>query len=94
MGPVHPVSHYHITEHARNEMVRRQISESEVASVLSSPEQVEMVNEGRAVYQSRFQIGDPPKTYLFRVVVDIDSIPPVVVTVYRTSKVSKYWRTE
>ncbi|MFQ3681139.1 DUF4258 domain-containing protein [Roseiflexus sp.] len=92
MRPVHPVSHYHITEHARNEMVRRQISESEVASVLSAPEQVEMVNEGRAVYQSRFQIGDPPKT--FRVFVDVDRTPPVVVTVYRTSKVSKYWRTE
>lgn len=53
-----------------------------------------MVREGRAVYQSRFQIGDPPKTYLVRVFVDVDVIPPVVVTVYRTSKVAKYWRTE
>ncbi|MDW8215470.1 MAG: DUF4258 domain-containing protein [Roseiflexaceae bacterium] len=94
MKPAQPISHYHVTEHARNEMVRRQISESEVARVLSTPEQVEMVREGRAVYQSRFQIGDPPKTYLVRVFVDVDVIPPVVVTVYRTSKVAKYWRTE
>ncbi len=93
MTPAQPVSHYHITEHARSEMVRRQISESEVASVLSAPEQFEMVRQGRAVYQSRFQIGDPPKTYLVRVFVDVDSVPPVVVTVYRTSKVAKYWRT-
>ncbi len=47
----------------------------------------------RFAYQSRFQIGDPPKTCLVRVFVDVDSVPPVVVTVYRTSKVAKYWRT-
>lgn len=75
-------------------MSRRQISESEITSVLAAPEQVEIVREGRAVYQSRFQIGDPPKLYLVRVFVDVDVIPPVVVTVYRTSKVAKYWGKE
>ncbi|ABU56404.1 MULTISPECIES: DUF4258 domain-containing protein [Roseiflexus] len=94
MTNAQPIAHYRISEHARNEMSRRQISESEITSVLAAPEQVEIVREGRAVYQSRFQIGDPPKLYLVRVFVDVDVIPPVVVTVYRTSKVAKYWGKE
>jgi hypothetical protein len=47
---------------------------------------------GRKVYQSLLELGDPPKTYLLRVFVDIDREPADVVTVYRTSKVDKYWR--
>jgi hypothetical protein len=52
------------------------------------------VREGREVFQSRSESGDPPKTYLLRVFVDIDRDPPVVVTVYRTSNVAKYWRVD
>ena len=74
-------------------MVRRQISESDVARVLSGPEQIEPAREGREVYQLRLEIGEPPKTYLLRVFVDINRQPPEVVTVYRTSKIGKYWRT-
>jgi len=32
--------------------------------------------------------------YLVRVVVAMGKDPPVVVTVYRTSKVEKYWRSQ
>jgi hypothetical protein len=37
-------------------------------------------------------MGEPSKTYLVRVFVDIDRSPPEVATAYRTSKVEKYWR--
>ena len=86
------ITTYRLTDHARMEMVRRQISECEIIKVLAAPEQVEWVREGRAVYQSRVELGEPPKTYLLRVFVDVDREPPEVVTVYRTSKVWKYWR--
>ena len=92
----HPrsITTYRLTEHARLEMTRRQISEAEVDSVLAAPGQTECVREGRAVYQSRVEWGEPSKTYLLRVVVDIDRQPSEVVTVYRSSKVQKYWRGE
>jgi hypothetical protein len=32
------------------------------------------------------------RVYLLRVVVDVDRRPAEVVTAYRTSRVSKYWR--
>ena len=89
-----PVTTYRLTDHAQLQMARRQISAAEVARVLAAPEQTEYVREGRAVYQSRIELGEPPKTYLLRVVVDIDRQPPEVVTVYRSSKVQKYWRSE
>ena len=38
-------------------------------------------------------MGEPEKEYLVRVFVDIDRDPAEVVTVYRTSKIDKYWET-
>nr|MBC7245068.1 DUF4258 domain-containing protein [Chloroflexota bacterium] len=75
-------------------MARRQIKEEDVARVLAAPEQTETIREGREVFQSRLQLGEPPRLYLLRVFVDIDRTPPEVVTVYRTSKIAKYWRTK
>jgi Domain of unknown function (DUF4258) len=89
-----PITTYRLTDHAQLEMARRQISEAEVGRVLATPEQTECVREGRAVYQSRIEVGEPSETYLLRVVVDIDRQVPEVVTVYRSSKVQKYWRSD
>jgi Domain of unknown function (DUF4258) len=92
----HPrsITTYRLTDHARLEMRRRQISDAEAERVLATPEQTECVREGRAVYQARIELGEPAKTYLLRVVVDVDRQPAEVVTVYRSSKVQKYWRGE
>ena len=43
--------------------------------------------------ESRVEMGDPARTYLIRVFVDVDREPAEVVTAYRTSKVRKYWET-
>lgn len=83
---------YLLTAHAKEEMARRQISVDDVAKVLAAPEQVETVRQGRSVYQSRIESGKPPKSYLLRVFIDTDRQPAEVVTVYRTSKITKYWR--
>lgn len=88
------ITQFHLADHAKDQMSRRQISEEDVARVLVAPEQGEFVRKGREVYQSRVESGEPPKTYLLRVFVDIDREPPEVVTVYRTSKIAKYWRTD
>jgi len=86
------VTQYRLTEHARAEMARRQISESDIARVLSAPEQAEDVRQGRMVYQSRIASGEASQVYLLWVFVDVDREPAEVVTVYRTSKIGKYWR--
>ena len=87
-----PIATYRITDHAQREMVRRQIKAADVRRVLAVPEQTEIIRPGRAVYQARVAWGEPPTTYLLRVFVDVDRQPVEVVTVYRTSKIAKYWR--
>jgi hypothetical protein len=79
-----------MTRHAQQEMVRRQISESIVEQVLHSPGQILVERGDRKVYQSQVEIAG--KTYLVRVIVEDWMQPAVVVTVYRTSNIAKYWR--
>jgi hypothetical protein len=86
------MAHYVIGDHARFEMKRRGIAEEEVEAVIASPEQVLGIRPGRVVMQSRVTVKSSSTPYLMRVFVDIDRDTPEVVTVYRTSKVLKYWR--
>ena len=57
-----------------------------VLKCLKDGAQTEKVRKGRVVSQKI--IGK----YLYRVFVDIDIEPAVIVTVYKTSKIEKYWR--
>ena len=92
MPSLEPIFEFVFTDHALTEMARRGISQEHVRNGLASPEQMEWIREGRAVYQSKYDTREPPKTYLLRIFIDIDREPPHVVTVYRTSKIEKYWR--
>ena len=92
MKNLEPIHDFIFTDHALKEMARREITREDVKTVLRRPAQTEMVRDGRAVYQSKISMGEPPKIYLLRVFVDNDPAPPYVVTVYRTSKIEKYWR--
>jgi hypothetical protein len=87
-----PITRYVIKNHARFEMQRRGITEEQVHGVLSTPQQAEEVRPGRWVFQSRIIVTPPGREYLLRVFVDIDREPAEVVTMYRTSKIAKYWR--
>lgn len=84
------VANYLITPHAHAEITRRGIDVPTLQQVLSMPEQRESVRPGRDVLQSRIAFGD--KEYLVRVFVDVDRMPAEVVTIYRTSNFTKYWR--
>jgi len=83
---------YVLTEHAELEMSRRQIEPEWVAMTMAAPEQIVEGFNGRKVFQSRIESSG--KTHLVRLVVEEWHLPPVVVTIYRTSKIEKYWRME
>ena len=92
MSETFPINKYKLTVHALFEMTRRGLNEKDVAQVILKPEQSELLRPGRVVFQSRIKWVDLQKMYLLRVIVDIDREPAEIVTVYRTSKVEKYWR--
>lgn len=81
---------FEITKHAREEMNRRGISEIVVESVLKNPEQIVNGYGNKKAYQSRVDSGTG-KSYLVRVIVDDSTQPARIVTVYKTSKIEKYW---
>ncbi len=91
-GRGEPIVDFMLTPHAAFEMHRRGLSESVVRSILVAPEQRLEVRPGRIVLQSRIPMGSMNRAYLVRVFVDVDRHPAEIVTVYRTSKVEKYWR--
>jgi len=78
-----------ITDHAALQMRRRGIDLADVRAILHDPEQVLEVRPGRAVPQSRVMVDN--RNPLVRVFVDVDESPGRIVTVYRTSKIDKYW---
>jgi hypothetical protein len=83
---------FRITGHAEREIVRRGIPREFLEQNLAQPQQIVEAYAGRKTYQSRFDFGGG-RTYLLRAIVSEEEGSLVVVTAYRTSKISKYWRT-
>jgi len=78
-----------ISGHARFEMQRRGITNTEIEGVVRNPGQVLPAKKGRQVFQSK--VGAAGQL-LLRVVVKEEPAAYAVVTVYLTNKVAKYWR--
>ncbi|MFB2881688.1 DUF4258 domain-containing protein [Floridanema aerugineum] len=83
---------YILSNHAQIEIKRRNIPLAFVESVLNNPQQIISEREGRKAYQSQIDFGNG-KIFLLRVIVIDDVEPAVVITVYRTSNINKYWQT-
>lgn len=82
---------FRYSRHAEEEMVRRGIPRKLADEVLRHAEQTIPERDGRVAYQSRVPFDDG-QSFLLRVIVDVNTDPSIVVTVYRTSKIDKYWR--
>ena len=79
-----------LSTHVKEEMTRRGIPLSIVESVLAAPAQKVPEHGDVICYQSKVEINQKP--YLVRVMLNEKKTPPKVVTVYRTSKIKKYWK--
>jgi Domain of unknown function (DUF4258) len=83
---------FRLSDHAEKELRNRRIPKDLAESVLNHPEQKVPESIDIMCYQPLVDFaGD--KKYLLRVMVNETADPAVVVTVYRTSKIEKYWRT-
>jgi hypothetical protein len=77
--------------HAREEAARRNIPLEVLHQVMETPDQVVAVHSQRQAYQSKVVMD--AKLYVVRVIVEMTD-PPTVITIYRTSKIEKYWSVE
>lgn len=71
--------------------MRRIPREVVVDRVLRQPQQIVPERPPKKAYQPQVDFGDG-RIMLVRVIVDDTIEPAVAVTVYRTNKISKYWR--
>jgi len=72
-------------------MQHRRIPQIWLDALLSKPEQRIAASAGVDMLQSRFA-AKSRKMFILRAVVEVAKAPPLVVTVYRTTKIAKYWR--
>ena len=77
-----------ISKHAIEQMEARSISEAIFLSIVADPESI-IAQDDLKVYQKILLIEG--KSYLFRIFVNDLINPSVVITVYKTSKISKYY---
>ena len=86
--------YFKFSKHAEEQMVRRSLERSIVESVLLKPEQVVMDenDEDIAIYQSIVEDGDI--LFLYRVFVNTKVQPNVIVTLYKTTKIDKYYENQ
>ena len=80
---------HRLSAHALVELARRGIPHELLEPVLAAPEQKVPELGDVVCYQSKVTMDG--KIYLLRAMVNETADPPVVVTVYRTSKIEKYW---
>jgi Domain of unknown function (DUF4258) len=82
---------YELSHHALDELQKRKIPQSLITAILKNPQQTLPQDDEITIFQSQVKF-DNNKTYLIRVFANITAHPPRIVTVYRTSKIKKYWQ--
>ena len=82
------------SKHAFEQMIRRGLNSEIVLSVVSHPDQMVADNEDTAIVIYQSLIKESEKLFLLRVFVNKDIQPNVIVTLYKTTKISKYYESK
>ena len=80
-----------ISRHAHEQMSRRGINYETVLMVVSRPDQIIPDDEDPTIIIYQSLIKEKNQMFLIRVFVNKDKHPNVVVTLYKTTKISKYY---
>lgn len=80
------------SKHSLEQMEVRQIPQSIVEVVLANPDQILNLPD-KKIYQS-VVTADSGNKYLIRIFVNTIKHPNLIITVYKTSKISKYYESK
>jgi len=83
-----------LTSHARFEAKRRAISTKLIRKVASKPEQLIKGRKKKWIAQSKYFDELEQQTMLLRVIFEETKDVRKIITVYKTSKIDKYWKKE
>ena len=79
------------SKHADEQMARRGINRDTVLMVVSQPDQTIVDKDDIAIVIYQSLIKEDNQMFFLRVFVNKDKQPNVVVTLYKTTKISKYY---
>jgi hypothetical protein len=79
------------SKHAEEQLIRRSLDRNIVESVILNPEQIleDANDEDITIFQSIVKEDD--KLFLYRIFANTKSLPNMIVTLYRTTKIEKYY---
>jgi hypothetical protein len=83
-----------IAEHALFEAKRRKVTAELIKSVISNPQQKLPSKKGRVIVQNRYYDDIENKEMLLRIIGVESTEEFKVITVYKTSRIEKYWMKE
>ena len=82
------------SKHAQEQMQRRNINREDVVLTVSQAEQIIEDDENTEIVICQSMIKENGQMFLLRVFVNRDKYPNVIVTIYKTTKISKYYESK
>jgi len=79
-----------LSKHAERQIIERNLNLKEVKETVINPDQVIDSKKGRKIAQKIYK--KEGKEFLLRVIYVKEGDNMKIITVYRTSKIDKYWR--
>lgn len=80
-----------LTEHAKFEAQRRQIKMEIIEKIAQKPQQVLSSAGNKLIFQGKYYDAIEKKEMLLRLVIKEEKRARKIITVYKTSKIEKYW---
>jgi len=80
-----------LSKHAHEQMIRRSIDYETVLSTVTLPDQTIVNKEAPEIIIFQSLINEKEQMFLLRVFVNVEKQPNVIVTLYKTTKISKYY---
>ncbi|MDR2653375.1 MAG: DUF4258 domain-containing protein [Prevotellaceae bacterium] len=80
------------SKHAEEQMLRRAINREVAVSVILFPDQKIIDNDNPEIVIFQSLIEENRQMFLLRVVINIIQYPNIVITLYKTTKINKYYK--
>lgn len=82
------------SKHAEEQLIRRSLDRNIVEAVVSNPEQMVEDESDANITILQSIVKEDGKLFLYRVFVNMESLPNMIVTLYRTTKIEKYYESQ
>ncbi len=80
-----------LTAHAEEQVQSRSIPRELILGTIENPQQSISGYKARRIHQSRYYDGFENKEMLIRIITEIRGDDVIVISIYKTSKLEKYW---